>query len=153
MSGLRLDYPLTIAVADGWANLFEPAAVIGKGGSLVVTPDYTVTGSHREKPGQVEVRDKETDVIYIYMIEGDATFVTGGTMVGLHQTKAGQSLGIGYKGWRRAPSNQGRRVRGPGGCPALVQRSPPIFQLLRRQGNQAVTDHEGSLIGVVDRLV
>src|SRR5580704_18166202 len=72
------------------------AAAIGKGGSLVVTPDYTVTGSHREKPGNVEVHDKETDVIY--MIEGDATFVTGGTVVGLHQTKAGQSIGSETKG-------------------------------------------------------
>jgi len=28
------------------------AAAIGKGGSLVTAPDLTVTGSHRDKPGQ-----------------------------------------------------------------------------------------------------
>jgi len=71
------------------------AAAIGKGGSLVATPDYTVTGSHRDKPGQVEIHDKETDIIY--MVEGDATFVTGGTVVGLHQTRPGQSGGTEIK--------------------------------------------------------
>src|SRR5947208_3774269 len=67
------------------------SAAIQKGGSLVTAPDLTVTGSHRDKAGQVEVHDKETDVIY--MIEGEATFVTGGTAVGLRSTRPGQSVG------------------------------------------------------------
>src|SRR4051812_33483866 len=66
------------------------ADVIAKGGSLVTQADLTVTGSHRDKAGQVEIHEKETDVIYI--IEGDATFVTGGTAVGTRQTKAGQAV-------------------------------------------------------------
>src|SRR6185295_7843213 len=56
------------------------AAAIAKGGPLVTRPDLLVSGSHREAAGQVEVHDKETDVLYI--IEGEATFVTGGKMVG-----------------------------------------------------------------------
>jgi mannose-6-phosphate isomerase-like protein (cupin superfamily) len=91
------------------------AAAISKGGSLVVTPDYTVTGSHRDKPGQVEVHDKETDVIY--MIEGDATFVTGGTVVGLHQTKAGQSVGTETKGGDAHHLTKGDVIVVPAGVP------------------------------------
>ena len=34
------------------------AAAISKGGPLVASPDLTVTGSHREKAGQVEVQRK-----------------------------------------------------------------------------------------------
>ena len=55
-------------------------SALAKGGSLVTAQDLLVSGSHRDKAGQVEVHDKETDVIYV--IEGDATFVTGGTMIG-----------------------------------------------------------------------
>ena len=56
------------------------AAAIAKGGPLVTRPDLLVSGSHREKGGEVEVHDKETDVLYI--LEGEATFVFGGKMVG-----------------------------------------------------------------------
>ena len=47
---------------------------------MVTAPDLSVTGSHRDKAGQVEIHDKETGVIY--MIEGEATFVTGGAAGG-----------------------------------------------------------------------
>jgi len=72
------------------------AAALSKGGILVSQPDLIVMGSHRDKPGQVEVHDKETDVIH--MIEGDATFVTGGTATGLHRTSPTQWLGTGIDG-------------------------------------------------------
>src|SRR5579871_4094360 len=61
------------------------AAALAKGGPLVSAPDLLVSGSHRDKAGQVEVHDKETDVIY--MVDGTATFVTGGTMVGGKNSK------------------------------------------------------------------
>ena len=47
-----------------------------KAGSFVNTPDYTVTCSNRTGPGVVEIHTKETDVIYV--LDGAATFVTGG---------------------------------------------------------------------------
>ena len=67
------------------------AAALAKGGSLVTRPDLLVSGSHREKGGQVEVHDKETDVLYI--LDGEATFVYGGQMVGGKVTQPGQWLG------------------------------------------------------------
>ena len=56
------------------------AAALAKGAGLVSASDVLVQGAHRDKPGQVEVHDKEMDVIY--MIDGTATFVTGGKMWG-----------------------------------------------------------------------
>src|SRR4026209_1818770 len=72
------------------------AAAIAKGGPLVTRPDLLVSGSHREKGGEVEVHDKETDVLYI--LEGEATFVFGGKMVGGKNTQPGQWLGTDITG-------------------------------------------------------
>jgi mannose-6-phosphate isomerase-like protein (cupin superfamily) len=67
------------------------AAALAKGGPLVTRPDLLVQGSHREAAGQVEVHDKETDVLYI--VDGEATFAYGGRMVGGQVTRPGQWLG------------------------------------------------------------
>ena len=67
------------------------AAALSKNGPLVSAPDLLVSGSYRDKAGQVEVHDKETDVIYV--VDGAATFVTGGRMVGGKATKPGQFMG------------------------------------------------------------
>jgi mannose-6-phosphate isomerase-like protein (cupin superfamily) len=67
------------------------AAALAKGGQLVTRSDLTVSGSHREAAGQVEVHDKETDVLYV--VEGEATFIFGGQMVGGKVSRPGQWLG------------------------------------------------------------
>ena len=53
-------------------------------------------GASRNAAGVVEVHDKETDVLYI--IDGEATFATGGTMVGGKVTGPGQQRGTDIKG-------------------------------------------------------
>jgi len=72
------------------------ADALAKGTSLMAAPNLRVSGAQRTGPGQVEVHDKETDVLYI--TDGDATLVTGGTMVGGHQTGAGQHRGTDIQG-------------------------------------------------------
>jgi quercetin dioxygenase-like cupin family protein len=67
------------------------AAALSKGGPLVSAPDLLVSGSYRDKAGQVEVHDKETDVIYV--VDGTATFVTGGKMEGGKVITPGQHMG------------------------------------------------------------
>jgi mannose-6-phosphate isomerase-like protein (cupin superfamily) len=91
------------------------AAALAKGGPLVNAPDLTVSGSHRTGPGQVEVHEKETDVLYI--IEGEATFVTGGTMIGGKQTKAGQFLGTDIKNGQAHHLTKGDVIVIPAGTP------------------------------------
>jgi quercetin dioxygenase-like cupin family protein len=52
------------------------AAVFAKGGSLLATNNFKVMGLRRDAPGEVEIHDRDTDIIYV--LEGSATFVTGG---------------------------------------------------------------------------
>jgi quercetin dioxygenase-like cupin family protein len=95
---------------------------LAKGGPLVNGPDLLVSGSHRDKAGQVEVHDKETDVIYV--IDGEATFVTGGTAVGLKQTKAGQSIGTGVTGGESHHLTKGDVIVVPAGTPHWFKEVP-----------------------------
>jgi mannose-6-phosphate isomerase-like protein (cupin superfamily) len=99
-------------------------AALGKGGTppLVTAPDLLVSGSHRDKAGQVEVHDKETDVIYV--VEGEATFVTGGTMVGGKSTKAGQHLGTDIKGGETHNRTKGDVIVVPAGIPHWFKEVP-----------------------------
>jgi mannose-6-phosphate isomerase-like protein (cupin superfamily) len=72
------------------------AAALANGGSLMTAANLAVSGAHRTGPGQVEVHETETDVLYI--TEGEATFITGGTMVGGRGTRPGQFLGTDIQG-------------------------------------------------------
>jgi mannose-6-phosphate isomerase-like protein (cupin superfamily) len=82
--------------AVAYADHDKVAAALANGGSLITAPNLTVSGAHRTGPGQVEVHETETDVLYV--IEGAATFVTGGTMVGGKLTRPGQFLGTDIQG-------------------------------------------------------
>jgi hypothetical protein len=55
---------------------FEKGAVLFDGGGWA---NYMIHASRREKSGMAEVHVKDADLIYV--IEGSATFVTGGTVV------------------------------------------------------------------------
>jgi hypothetical protein len=86
---------------------------------MVTASNLIVQGGHRDKAGQVEVHEKETDAIYVQ--EGEDTFVTGGKMIGGKLTKARAVSGYGDSGRRIASSNEGRCHRRSGGHPSLVQ--------------------------------
>ena len=98
------------------------AAAIAKGGPLVTRPDLLVSGSHREKGGEVEVHDKETDVLYI--IDGDATFVYGGKMVGGKVTRPGQWLGSDISGGETHHIVKGDVFVVPAGVPHWFKEVP-----------------------------
>jgi glc operon protein GlcG len=52
-------------------------AAFAKGMPLLETDGYKIHASRREKPGEAEIHAWETDVIYV--LDGTAIFVTGGT--------------------------------------------------------------------------
>jgi quercetin dioxygenase-like cupin family protein len=64
------------------------AAMFSKGGMLLQTNNYKVMAGRRVAPGEVEIHEKDTDVIYV--TEGSATFVTGGTAADQHTTAPGE---------------------------------------------------------------
>lgn len=53
--------------------------------------NYMVHASHRDKAGMAEVHHLDTDIIYV--LEGTATFVTGGTVVDPRTTEADEVRG------------------------------------------------------------
>jgi len=93
----------------------KTAAALNKGGPIAAGQGFTVSGSHRDKAGQVEVHDKENDVIYV--MDGEATFVTGGTMVGGKSTKPGQYLGSDITGGETHRLTKGDVIVVPAGTP------------------------------------
>jgi glc operon protein GlcG len=97
-------------------------AALAKGGPLVNQSDLLVSGSHRDKGGQVEVHDKETDVFYI--VEGSATLVTGGKMVGGRTTRPGQWLGTGIEGGTTQQVKKGDVMVIPAGTPHWFKEVP-----------------------------
>lgn len=99
------------------------AEALSKGGNLVTASDLTVLGSHRTGPGQVEVHDKETDVFYV--VEGTATFVTGGTMIGGKVTKQGQWLGKDIQGGETHHLSKGDVIVIPAGVPHWFKEVSP----------------------------
>jgi mannose-6-phosphate isomerase-like protein (cupin superfamily) len=98
------------------------AEALAKGGTLVTRPDLIVQGSHRDKSGQVEVHDKETDVIHI--LEGDATFVFGGTMVGGKIARPDQWLGTDITGGETHRVAKGDVFVVPAGVPHWFKEVP-----------------------------
>jgi len=93
------------------------AALAGgrSGGALVATKDFTVSGSHRNGPGQVEVHATETDIFYV--TDGEATLVTGGTVVGGKTTGPGQIRGTDIRGGQTQRLKKGDVVTIPAGTP------------------------------------
>jgi mannose-6-phosphate isomerase-like protein (cupin superfamily) len=104
------------------------AAALANGGSLVTASNLTVSGNHRAEPGQVEVHEKETDILY--MVDGEATFVTGGTMVGGKQTAPGQLRGSDVKGGETRHLKKGDLIVIPAGIPHWFKEVSPLINYL-----------------------
>ena len=98
------------------------AAALAKGGPLVNGSDVLVQGSHREQAGGVEVHDHEMDIIYV--VDGTATFVTGGKMVGGKNTRPGQWLGTDLTGGATQRLVKGDVIVVPAGIPHWFKEVP-----------------------------
>src|SRR5436190_10498122 len=95
------------------------AALAGGRGSLVATKDFTVAGSYRNGPGQVEVHARETDIFYV--TDGEATLVIGGTVVGGKTTGPGQIRGTDIQGGQTQRLKKGDVVTIPAGTPHWIK--------------------------------
>jgi mannose-6-phosphate isomerase-like protein (cupin superfamily) len=95
---------VTIVIADGVPTVvtYVPhdtvSATMAKGGSIINDHGLIVL-AQRRGAGEVEVHEKTNHVFII--VEGEATFVTGGTLVDVRDTAPGQ---------KRAPSVKGGEV-------------------------------------------
>jgi len=112
------------ATSDGvtFVSHDKVSAALAKGGPLVTASNLLVQGSHRDKAGQVEVHDKETDVIYVQ--DGEATFVTGGKMIDGKLTRPGQYLGKEIQGGASHHLVKGDVIVVPAGTPHWFKEVP-----------------------------
>jgi mannose-6-phosphate isomerase-like protein (cupin superfamily) len=101
----------------------KSAEAFAKGTHLLDAPDMIVQGGHREVAGQVELHDKETDVIYI--LDGAATFVTGGKMIDGTVSRPGQWLGKDITGGDEHHLVKGDMIIVPAGTPHWFKQVSP----------------------------
>jgi mannose-6-phosphate isomerase-like protein (cupin superfamily) len=113
-AALLLSAVLVNAVGDSKVA-FVGHEQVAKGGTFVTAPNLSVTIAHRDKAGMVEVHDKETDTMYI--LDGSATIVTGGTMIGGSVTAPGQQRGTDIKGGTEQKVTKGDVMVIPAGIP------------------------------------
>jgi glc operon protein GlcG len=95
-------------VADGFAK----GAVLEDGSN---GENYMVHASRREKPGMSEVHELDTDIIYV--LDGTATFVTGGTSVDPKMVAANEFRGSMIDGGETRQLKKGDVVIVPKGTP------------------------------------
>ncbi len=123
--GILLAAPALMVAQTSKATFVDHTKVaeaLAKGGKMVTASDLVVQGGHRDKTGQVEVHDKETDVIYV--LDGTATFVTGGKMVGGKDTTPGQHLGTNIDGGETHKLVKGDVIVVPAGTPHWFKEVP-----------------------------
>ena len=98
------------------------AAALAKGGNLITAPNVSASGVHRVTAGQVAVHDKETEVLYF--LDGEATLVTGGKMVGGTVSRPGQWVGTDITGGQTHHVAKGEVFMIPAGVPHWYKEIP-----------------------------
>lgn len=86
-----------------------------KGMPLVRGMNFKIDASHRDEPGIVEVHTRDTDIIY--MLEGSATLVTGGTVIDGKTIEPEEIRGRESKGGENRVITKGDVVVIPNGTP------------------------------------
>lgn len=105
-----------------YVDASKVAVALEKGGALAKGDDFTVSGARRTAAGQVEVHEKETDIFYV--VDGEATFVTGGRMIGGKQTRPSQWLGERIEGGETHHLAKGDVITIPAGTPHWFKEVP-----------------------------
>lgn len=91
------------------------ATAFVKGQPLLENGEYKIHASHRDTAGKAEVHEHETDIIYV--LEGTATFVTGGKVVAGEMTGPGEIRGASIEGGEARKLVKGDVIIVPQGTP------------------------------------
>jgi glc operon protein GlcG len=100
----------------------DVAAAFAKGAVLLGDEggrNYMVHASHREGPGMAEVHELDADIIYV--LDGSATLVTGGTVVNGTVTAANEIRGAAIAGGEARRITKGDVLIVPNGTPHWFQ--------------------------------
>jgi uncharacterized protein GlcG (DUF336 family)/quercetin dioxygenase-like cupin family protein len=95
----------------------EVEEAFSKGAVLLDGRDgnYMVHASRREKPGQVEIHNKDADVIHV--LDGKATFVTGGKVIDAKEVAPDEIRGTSVEGGQTMQLGRGDVIVVPAGTP------------------------------------
>ena len=101
----------------------EVTAAFTKGAVLFDKGEkYMVHASHRDKAGVVEVHEQDADIIYV--LAGEATFVTGGEIVDGKSIAPGEIRGTDVKGGDTRQIAKGDVIIVPAGTPHWFKEVP-----------------------------
>jgi len=120
------------AAAETTVEYFDSATVkraFATGKPLLAGGDgrnFKVMGLRRKGPGEVEVHDTDTDIFYV--VEGHATFVTGGTLTGGKHIAADESRGGTLTGGEARHLTQGDVIVIPKGVPHWFKEVPDSIE-------------------------
>src|SRR5580765_4364447 len=80
-------------------------ATLAKGGPLAKGANYTVGTNFRTMGGAPEIHEKTMHIWYV--LDGSATYVTGGTLIGGKVTKPGLTQGTNIEGGKTVQLTKG----------------------------------------------
>lgn len=103
--------PVLFFDASQVSTSFSKGAVLLDG----TNRNYMVHTSRREKPGTAEIHALDTDIIYV--VEGNATFVTGGTAIEAKEIGAGEVRGSRIEGGEVRQLSKGDVIIVPNNTP------------------------------------
>src|SRR5262249_34897567 len=101
------------------------AAAFEKGSPLLENASFKVHASHRDGAGKAEVHSSETDIIYV--VEGTASFVTGGTVLDGRNVEPEEIRGASIRGGEIRKLARGDVVVVPKGVPHWFQQVSTPF--------------------------
>ena len=118
-----LTNPETGKAAVSYFERAKVDAAFVKGAVLFDASDkYMVHASHRDKAGMVELHEQDADIIYV--LEGSATLVTGGEIVGGKVIASGEIRGTDVKGGETRTITKGDVIIVPAGTPHWFKEVP-----------------------------
>ena len=119
--------PIVARAAEGssdvtYVSADKVTAAFLKGGTIARGSDFVVQTSRRVKDGTPEIHSLDTEIMYV--IDGSATYVTGGTMIGAKEGRNGNSGGTSIEGGETRHIQKGDVVVVPRGTPHWFKEVP-----------------------------
>ncbi|HEV2494449.1 MAG TPA: cupin domain-containing protein [Terriglobia bacterium] len=104
-------------------------SAFAKGAPLIAGPEggrnYAILCGRRDRPGEVETHALDTDVFYV--VEGSATFVTGGTAIDSKASAPNEMRGARIEGGETRTLSKGDVLVIPKGIPHWFKSVEPGF--------------------------
>ncbi|HEV7218999.1 MAG: cupin domain-containing protein [Terriglobales bacterium] len=126
--------PTTPSSENSEVRVFSRDAVMAsfaKGGTLINSSNYKVMTAQRTEAGSVEVHTKYADVFYI--VEGGATIITGGKVIGQTMTSSDEPRGTSIEGGDPHEVGAGDVMVIPAGVPHWMKdiKAPMLYFVVK----------------------